>query len=124
MTTSRTLTISTFAALGACGPQRTKFQKLFGDSVEITEALCVAHAATFNFDWAASHLLSASARAEYDRVEAAAWAEYDRVEAAARAEYDRVTAPARAEYERVEAAARAEYERVTAAAFARAYNNE
>ena len=33
--------------------------------------------------WAADHMLSASALAEYKRVEASAWAEYERVEAQA-----------------------------------------
>jgi len=91
---SRILTVSTLVALGACIEQRAKFKALFGDSVEITEALCVEHASTFNFDWAALHLLSAPARSEYERVRAAAWAEYERVTAAAWAEYDRVTAAA------------------------------
>ena len=99
---SRILTVSTLVALGACIEQRRAFRRTFGVSVRVTEALCVEHASTFNFDWAALHLLSAPARSEYERVRAAA----------------------RAEYERVEAPALAEYERVTAAAFARAYIND
>ena len=91
---SRTLTLTTLKKKGACKGQVALFRTMFGQSVEITEALCVEHAAAFNWGWAAENLLTAPARAEYDRVRAPAWAEYDRV-----------TAPALAEYERVRAAA-------------------
>ena len=65
------------------------------------------------WNWAARHLLSEPARAEYGRVTAAAWAEHERVWAAARVEYERVWA-----------AGRAEYGRVTARTFAKLYNED
>ena len=113
---SRTLHIT--ALKGACAEQRALFRKLFGTSVEVTEALAVEHPASFSWTWAANKLLSAAARAEYDKARAAARAECDKVTAAARAECDKVRAPARAEYEKVTAAARAEYNKVHAAAWA------
>jgi cell division septum initiation protein DivIVA len=119
--TSRTLTLATLKKKGACKEQVVLFRKMFGKSVEITEALCVEHAAVFSWGWAAENLLTAAALAEYQRVRAAALAEYQRVTAAALAECERVTAPAWAEYARVTAAALAEYERVKAATWARAY---
>jgi cell division septum initiation protein DivIVA len=119
--TSRTLTLATLKKKGACKEQVALFRKMFGKSVEITEALCVEHAAVFSWGWAAENLLKAAALAEYERVTAPARAEYERVTAAARAEYERVKAAARAEYERVKAPAWAEYQRVTAATWARAY---
>jgi uncharacterized membrane protein YqiK len=89
----------------------------------------VAH--LFDWEWA-TRLLDRQARAEYKRatatalaefkrVEAAAWAEYDRARATALAEYKRVEATARAEYDRAKAAARAEYKRVIAPAWATAF---
>jgi len=132
--------------LGACEAQREKFAELFPRGVVVTEALCVEHAQEFNWDWAANHLLSPEAQAEYnrvtaprscrirslrrraaaeyDRVRALAWAEYNRVTAPAQAEYNRVTAPAQAEYNRVMASAQAEYDRVTALAFGRLASSE
>ena len=48
----------------------------------------------FDFEWAAGHLLSLPARAEYRRIMAAAWVECECVTASARAEYKRVMAAA------------------------------
>ena len=78
---SRTLTLAQLK--GTCAQQRALFRKLFGTSVEVTEALAVEHADSFDWTWAANKLLSAPARAEYEKVRAAAWAEYDKVRAAA-----------------------------------------
>ena len=74
MTPSRTLTLATLKKKGACSDQRALFRKMFGKSVEITEALCVERAAAFNWVWAAENLLTAPAEAEYKRVTAQAWA--------------------------------------------------
>jgi hypothetical protein len=71
---SRTLTLATLKKKGACSEQVALFRKMFGRSVEITEALCVEHASVFSWGWAARNLLTAPACAEYDRVTAAAWA--------------------------------------------------
>jgi hypothetical protein len=109
----RTLKLSQLIAAKACQSQVDKFRARFGESVEVTRELCESVASEFDFDWAAANLLSAPARAEYERVTAPA-----------QADYERVTAPAWAEYARVRAPARAEYERVRAAAFADAYIND
>ncbi len=89
---TRTLTLQTLIDKGACSEQVELFRSKFGTSVRVTQRLCVSVAYAFAWGWAARHLLSKPARAEYERVKAAALAEYDRVKAAARAEYDRVTA--------------------------------
>ena len=57
----------------ACASQLAKFESLFGDSVVVTRELCIRHAADFDFDWAAEHLLSAPAWAEYRRARAPAF---------------------------------------------------
>ena len=94
MTTSRTLTLETLKVERACAEQLRLFESMFGQSVEVTEALCVEVSAKFDFAWAAQRLLSPDALAEYERVTAPAWAEYKRVKASAWAEYKRVKAAA------------------------------
>ena len=66
---------------GACIGQVALFKSLWPDGVQITEALCIAHASEFDWGWAANNLLSAPAWAEYERVRAPALAEYERVTA-------------------------------------------
>jgi hypothetical protein len=107
------ITSKLLRAKRACKAQVDLFKALGGDTLELTEALCVKHASEFDWAWAADNLLSAPA-----------WAEYDRVRASAGAEYDRVVAPARAEYDRVVAPASAKYNRVVASAFWRANNGQ
>jgi hypothetical protein len=118
---SRILKLSTLVEHNACSGQTKLFKKMFGNSVRVTEKLCLSVADKFNFSWAARNLLTPEALAEYCRVTAPALAEYDRVTASAWAEYDRVAAPAWAEYCRVAMPVWAEYDRVTASAFARGY---
>ena len=124
------ITLQQLRELEACEDQAKLFEATFGDAAELTvENADRAVEARLNTDWLASRTLTASAREEYERVEAHALAEYDRVEAhalaecrhvtaAARAKYDRATVAAWAKYVRVEAHALAEYERVRDAAWA------
>jgi len=127
----RTLHINQLRAIGACSEQVDLFRSLFGESVDVTEALCAKHSGKFDWRFAAK-LLSPQGQAEYNRVTGLAWAEYnrvtglawteyDRVTGPARTEYDRVTGPAWAEYDRVNGPARAEYERACGLAWARLY---
>jgi hypothetical protein len=69
-------------------------------------------------DDALVNLLTASALAEYEKVEAPALAEYKKVTASALAKYNKVEAPALAEYKKVTAPALAEFDKVTASALA------
>jgi hypothetical protein len=99
---------------GACASQVALFAETFPHGTEITEAVCLAVADKFDWDWAAQNLLSPESYAEYQRVRAQAYAECERVRAQAYAEYQRVCAQAYAEYQRVRAQADAECERVCA----------
>ena len=101
------ITIRQLKKLKACQSQLDLFISSGLDGVEITVELCIKHAQDFDWNWAATRLLSRPA-----------WAEYNRVTAPARAEYNRVAASARAEYNRVKNLALAEYQRVTALALA------
>jgi hypothetical protein len=95
----------------ACKVQVELFHTMFGESVNVTQKLCVSVVDKFDFEWAANLLLTAPARASYKRAVAPAQASYDRVRAPAQASYDRVRAPAQASYKRA-----------VAKAFAKAYN--
>ena len=75
----KTITLAQLRKLGACKDQVALFKVTFGSSVEVTVEAAVEHADKFDFDWAAGKLLSAPARAEYEKVCAAALAEYEKV---------------------------------------------
>ena len=68
------LTVRQLMDAGACNEQVEHFRERFGDEIEVTEALAIEHASEFDFGWAAEHLLTAQALAEYERVRAPAWA--------------------------------------------------
>lgn len=71
---TRLLTLATIKSNGACASQVALFRKMFGKSVDITEALCVEHAAAFSWNWAAENLLTKPASDAYDDAKALAWA--------------------------------------------------
>ncbi|MDR3562068.1 MAG: hypothetical protein P4N59_11620, partial [Negativicutes bacterium] len=58
------ITLGQLRTAGACQNQRKLFEETFGNSVEITEEICLAHANKFCWDWAAKNLLSPKAWAE------------------------------------------------------------
>ena len=117
------LELGTLKELEACSEQVELFEKLFGDSVEVTEELCLKHAGDFDWDFA-RQLLSGPARAEYDKVCGPALAEYNKVCGLALAEYDKVCGLALAEYDKVCGLALAEYDKVCGLAWAKAFNSK
>jgi hypothetical protein len=111
----RTITYDLLRGAGACKSQRYLFRRLFPNGVVPTAELIAAHP-EFNYLWAAEHLLTGAARAEYERIEAPARAEYERAIALAWADYECADA-AWADYERTDAAAWADYQRAVVAVF-------
>ena len=77
------LTYEMLRAKGACDQQADKFRALFPAGVVLTEALCVAHASDFDFGWAATNLLSATAREAYEQACATAREVYKQARATA-----------------------------------------
>ena len=88
------ITIKQLRRLGACEKQVEKFERLFGPSVIVTEALCVKHAQDFSWNWAAGKLLSAPAREAYDEAAASARKAYDEATVPARKAYNEALASA------------------------------
>jgi hypothetical protein len=104
----------------ACLDKQRLFKKLFGDSVDVTEELCIQHARDFDWSWAARSLLNDAAQLACDEAEAAACAAYNAAVASAWTAYSAAVAPARAAYDEAEASACAAYNEATARAFWRA----
>ena len=99
------LTDAMLRRAGACADQRAIFRATFPDGAPLTLAAWrTASAAGLDINWT-HQLLSASARAEYERATAPAWAAYERATAAAWPEYERARAAAWAEYDRATAPA-------------------
>jgi hypothetical protein len=92
------LTLKQLVKAKACKEQCDEFKRRFGASVEITPELCESVASVFSFYWATEHLLTAPARAKYERIRAHAEGT-----SASRRTYERIVAHARTEYERIRA---------------------
>lgn len=70
------ITVALLKKKRACASQLTRFAELFPDGVDVTEALCVAHARDFDWDWAAARLLPRKAYADYEAKCAPLYADY------------------------------------------------
>jgi hypothetical protein len=93
MKKSRILKLSTLIGLNACPDQVKLFRKTFGESVRVTERLCLSVIHEFNWCWAGEYLLSVSAHDKFWRVEMKGSAEcYMRPSARAWVKYQRAIA--------------------------------
>ena len=88
------VTLAQLRKLKACAPQLELFQRQFGTEVAVTRELCLEYASSFDWDWAATRLLSAPAQCAYDEAMAAAGRAYDEAMAPARCAYDEALAVA------------------------------
>lgn len=118
---SRILTLARLKKAGACSEQIDRFRRLFGEQVEVTEALCAELAHAFDWGWAAEHLLSPLAEEVYDAALDQAWEAYLAALAQARAAYTPATAQACETYGAARAQARDAYDAACARAWASAY---
>ena len=102
----KTVSLRKLKLLGACTQQVELFRQLFGDRCTVSVDLCVAHAAQFDWSWAAQKLLSALANKAWGEAIAPAnkaWGEAyatackarDEAVAVANKAYDEAVAPAR-----------------------------
>ena len=135
MQNSRTLTLQTLIEKEACEEQVRLFKKMFGDSVLVTEELCVKYAGKFNFVWASENLLSVEGQQAYKAIVRQAWEAYVAIERPAGEAYDAVTRSALEAYAAVTRSALEAYVAVNrsaleaydveqAKAFALAYIND
>lgn len=120
----KVLTLQTLKDARGCTEQVELFEHMFGQQVDVTVELALSVYDKFDWYWAASSLLTASARAEYDKARVSAWAEYDKITASARAEYCKVIYSARAEYDKITDSAWAECRKARASAWATAFINQ
>ena len=116
------VTADMLRAKGACPDQVARFVEITGGSVEITEALCIAHAEKFDWFWAARNLLPIPAWASYYAAKALAWTTYDKATNLAWKTYgENPTLPSASKtYNKATALARKVYYEAKASAFANA----
>ena len=113
------ISYKTLQALDACAGQLDLFRSRFGEQeIEVTRSLVIAQAPDWDWNWAAGHLLSSAAEAEYYEARAAALAEWSKTYSAAWAKWSKAFAAPWAEFEKARVAAEAEYEKALATAFA------
>ena len=72
----KTITLAQLQQARACSEQCNLFKRLFDKQVTVTVELAREHSAIFDWDWAASRLLSPSGRAAYEVAVAPALALY------------------------------------------------
>ena len=113
------ITIELLQKHNACQGQLDLFAATFPAGVHVTEAVCLAVADKFNFDWAAACLLPVDKLEEYWAKDALICAEYEAKRALILAEYEAKRAPIWAEYEAKDALIWEEYNRQRAALFGR-----
>ena len=88
------ITLTMLKSKHACPVQCSEFEKRFGDSIEVTPALCLSVASVFDWKWAAEHLLSPPARKAYYEAKAPAWKAYNEAIAPALKIYNEAKASA------------------------------
>jgi hypothetical protein len=87
------LNVKTLIEAKACAPQVKLFKELFPDGAEVSEETAISVANKFDWDWAASNLLSASGREVYEEAEAPILKAYEEAEAPLLKAYKEAIAP-------------------------------
>ena len=89
-----TITLKQLRLKGACWEQAQLFEAAFGEAVEVTMDNAVKYADKFNWQWAAEHLLLATALKAYEEAMATAGKAYQKAMATAGKAYREAVAPA------------------------------
>ena len=114
------ITVELLKSINACPDQVETFSKLFPKGAPISmRSLTKAQKAGLGVFFL-ERLLTAPARAEYDKIKVQAWAEYEKIRALALAEYEKIRVLALAEYEKIRDQAWAEYKKIQAQALVEA----
>lgn len=104
-----TITAAKLESLKACSAQIATFRELFGEGpAPMTVETAVEYADTFDWDWAAQHLLDHSARRTYNETLAPIRRTYYEARAPILRAYDAARAPIRRTYNEGKARAFAE----------------
>jgi hypothetical protein len=121
---TKRIIVAQLEAANACQEQIDLFERLFGNSVVLTEELVLEHYSSFDVEWAAECLLSSSAYAVYSLAATSAWAEYKKITDPAYEEYaNGPRACCWAEYKKIEISALEEYKKACALAFYHLYKS-
>ena len=117
----KTITLAQLRQARACSEQCDLFEQMFGKQVTVTVELAREHSAIFDWDWAASRLLSPADYEAYRAAVAPALATYKVTTDLAWATYKVTRDSAWATYKAATDLAWATYKAATAVAFAEAY---
>jgi hypothetical protein len=79
MPANPTITLKQLDEKNACLRQRDMFEKLFGESVELSEEVVEKHAHNFDINWCAQNLLSSELYVEFIEQRGPAFVEFDRL---------------------------------------------
>ena len=107
------ITLKQLIEAKACKSDVEFFKSRFGESVEVTEELCLSVYDKFNWDWASVHFLTAPALDAYKKARAPALDAYQKAMSPAWDAYKKATAPAWDSYERVTATDLDAYKKAT-----------
>ena len=116
------ITLKQLLEEGACKSDVEFFKSRFGESVEVTEELCLSVYDKFNWDWASVHLLTSPALDAYKKAMSPAWDAYKKATAPAWDSYERVTATDLDASKKATPPAWDAYQKAMASAFARVFN--
>ena len=111
-----TITLKQLRLKGACWEQAQLFEAAFGEAVEVTMDNAVKYADKFNWQWAAEHLLLATALKAYEEAVAPAEKAYREAAAPALKAYQEAMATAGKAYQEAAAPALKAYQEAAAPA--------
>jgi hypothetical protein len=77
------ITLRQLRKWGACEPQVELFKQLFGEEVELTEALVLEHGPKFDLNWIAEKIMTPERLEAYQKAIAPAEEAYEKATAAA-----------------------------------------
>ena len=120
----KVLTLQQLKEKNACSEQVELFKAMFGESVIITESLCLSVADKFVWNWASDNLLDERQRKLYNESITPAWKLFNESRSAALKLYNESISAALKLYNESMAPAEKLYDESMAPAFANAYNSQ
>ena len=115
-----TITLKQLRLKGACWEQADLFKAAFGEAVEVTMDNALKYADKFDWQWAAEHLLLATALKAYEEAVAPAEKAYREAKAPVWTAYEEATATAGKAYREAMATVWKAYQEARATAFVNA----
>ena len=117
------ITLDVLIEKKACQDQVDLFKQHFGESVEITEEICLKYYDKFVIERVVVNMLNEEQREAYMVIQGPAWKDYKVIEEPAYEAYNAIVSPANEAYEAIQRPAYTKYLKNQARAFFVAYNS-